>query len=109
MLRCSVVSDSFATQRTEKQPNRLHCPQNSPGKNTGVGCCFVLQVIFLTQGSNLPGIEPVSPASLALAGGFFTTSATWETLEVIYLTNGKKDLNQGLLRMKHFSGDYAAG
>ena len=25
-----------------------------------------------------PGIEPVSPASPALAGGFFTTSTTWE-------------------------------
>ena len=25
-----------------------------------------------------PGIEPVSLASLALAGGFFTTSTTWE-------------------------------
>ena len=28
------------------------CPWDSPGKNTGVGCCFVLQ-IFLTQGLNL--------------------------------------------------------
>ena len=28
-----------------------------PGKNTGVGCHFLLQGIFLTQGSN-----PVSPA-----------------------------------------------
>ena len=27
-----------------------------------------------------PGIEPVSLMSPALAGGFFTTSATWETL-----------------------------
>ena len=27
-----------------------------------------------------PGIEPVSPVSPALAGGFFTTSATWESL-----------------------------
>ena len=27
-----------------------------------------------------PEIEPVSPAPLALAGGFFTTSTTWETL-----------------------------
>ena len=26
------------------------------------------------------GIEPASPASLALADGFFTTSATWEAL-----------------------------
>ena len=25
-----------------------------------------------------PGIEPTSPESPALAGGFFTTSATWE-------------------------------
>ena len=25
-----------------------------------------------------PGIKPMSPASPALAGGFFTTSATWE-------------------------------
>ena len=27
-----------------------------------------------------PGIEPVSLMSPALAGGFFTTSATWEAL-----------------------------
>ena len=27
-----------------------------------------------------PGIEPVSPASPALAGRFFTTSATWKPL-----------------------------
>ena len=25
-----------------------------------------------------PGIEPASPTSPALAGGFFTTGATWE-------------------------------
>ena len=28
-----------------------------------------------------PGIEPASLMSPALAGGFFTTSATWEALE----------------------------
>ena len=31
---------------------RLLCPQNSPGKNSGVGCHFLLQGIFLTQGLN---------------------------------------------------------
>ena len=31
----------------------LLCPWDSPGKNTGVGCHFLLQEIFLTQGSNL--------------------------------------------------------
>ena len=29
------------------------CPWNFPGKNTGVGCHFLLQGIFLTQGLNL--------------------------------------------------------
>ena len=29
----------------DKQPTRLHCPWDSPGKNTGVGCHFLLQCI----------------------------------------------------------------
>ena len=33
--------------------DRLLCPWDSPGKNTGVGCHFLLQGIFPTQGSNL--------------------------------------------------------
>ena len=35
------------------EPTRLLYPWNSPGKNTGVGCCALLQGIFPTQGSNL--------------------------------------------------------
>ena len=31
---------------------RLLCPWDFPGRNTGVGCDFLLQGIFLTQGSN---------------------------------------------------------
>ena len=46
-----------------------------PGKNTGVGCRFFLQRIFLTQGPNL------SLASPALAGGFFTTVTPGEPAE----------------------------
>ena len=34
------------------QPTRLLCPRDFPGKNTGVGFHFLLQGIFLTQGSN---------------------------------------------------------
>ena len=34
-------------------PTRLLCPCEFPGKNTGVGCPFLLQGIFPTQGSNL--------------------------------------------------------
>ncbi|XP_055408682.1 coactosin-like protein isoform X1 [Bubalus kerabau] len=35
------------------QPTRLLRPWDSPGKNIGVGCRFLLQRTFLTQGSNL--------------------------------------------------------
>ena len=37
----SVVSDSMRPHR--QQPTRLHHPWDSPGKNTGVGCHFLLQ------------------------------------------------------------------
>ena len=36
-------------------PARVLCPWDSSGKNTGVGCHFLLQEIFLTQESN-PGL-----------------------------------------------------
>ena len=39
---------------------------------------------FPTSGDRLkPGIKPMSCASPALAGGFFTTSAIWEYLEIL--------------------------
>ena len=34
------------------QPARFLCAWNFPGKNTGVGCYFLLKEIFPTQGSN---------------------------------------------------------
>ena len=37
---------------TGLHPTRLLCPWDFPGKNTGVGCHFLLQGIFSTQGSN---------------------------------------------------------
>ena len=37
----SVMSDSVWPHR--RQPTRLLCPWDSPGKNTGVGCHFLLQ------------------------------------------------------------------
>ena len=47
---CTVTSDSLRPHGL--QPPRLLCPWNSPGKNTGVGCHFLLQVgcHFLLQG-----------------------------------------------------------
>ena len=50
LFSCSIVSDSL--QSHGLQPARLFCPWDLPGKNTGVGCHFLLQGVFLTQGSN---------------------------------------------------------
>ena len=46
----SVVSDCL--QPHGLQPARLLHPRDSPGKKTGVGCHFLVQGIFPTQGSN---------------------------------------------------------
>ena len=59
-------------------PPGSFCPWDSPSKSTGMGCHALLQGIFPTQGSTC-----VSHMSPALAGGFFTTSATWEAIEGI--------------------------
>ena len=47
----SVVSNSLCPHGL--WPARLLCPWDFPGKYTGVGCHFLLQRIFSTQGSNL--------------------------------------------------------
>ena len=46
----SVKSDSLWPYTL--LPARVLCSWDSPGKNTGMGCHFLLQGIFLTQGSN---------------------------------------------------------
>ena len=46
-----VISDSLWLHGL--RPTRLLCSWDSPGKDTGVGCHFLLQGIFLTRGSNL--------------------------------------------------------
>ena len=51
VLSHSVISHSLWPHGL--QPARLLCPRDSPGRNTGVGCHFLLQGIFPTQGTNL--------------------------------------------------------
>ena len=52
-----LVSESCLTllQPHGLYPASLLCPWNFSGQNTGVGCHFLLQRIFSTQGSN-PGL-----------------------------------------------------
>ena len=51
---CCSVAKLFPTlcNAMDLQPTRLLCSWNFPGKNTGMGCCFLLQGIFLTWGLN---------------------------------------------------------
>ena len=41
----------YATHR--RQPTRLRCPWDSPGKNTGVGCHFLLQCMKVKSESEV--------------------------------------------------------
>ena len=55
-MRCccqvaSVVSDSVRPHGL--QPTRLLCPWDSPGKNTGVGCHFLLQCMKVKSESEV--------------------------------------------------------
>ena len=45
------MSDSVRPQR--RQPTRLPCPWDSPGKNTGVGCHFLLQCMKVKSESEV--------------------------------------------------------
>ena len=47
-----VVSDSVRPHR--RQPTRLRRPRDSPGKNTGEGCHFLLQCIKVKSESEVP-------------------------------------------------------
>ena len=47
----SVVSDSVRPHR--RQPTRLLCPWDSPGKNAGVGCHFLLQCMKVESESEV--------------------------------------------------------
>ena len=54
LLHDCVLVMANSLQPYGLKPTRLLCPQDSPGKNNGVGCHAPFQGIFLTQGSNPP-------------------------------------------------------
>ena len=68
---CSVESNSATLWNVA---TRLLFPWHFPGKNTAVGCHSNSGIL------PDPGIKPTCLESLALAGRFFATSATWESL-----------------------------
>ena len=69
-FNCSLVSDPLPPHGL--WPARLFYPCDSPDKSTGVGCHFLLQGIFLTQGWNL--------GLLSWQADFFFTTAPFGRL-----------------------------
>ena len=65
LLSC-FLSDSVRPHR--RQPTRLPCPWDSPGKNTGVGCHFLLQCMKVKSESQVtqscPTLSDPSDCSL---------------------------------------------
>ena len=56
------MSDSVQPQR--QQPTRLPRPWDSPGKNTGVGCHFLLQFTKVKSGSEVAQSCPTPSDSM---------------------------------------------
>ena len=80
------MSDSVRPHR--RQPTRLPCPWDSPGKNTGVGCHFLLQCVKVKSESEVTQSCPTlrNPVDCSLPGssvhGIFQTRALeWDVIE----------------------------
>ena len=78
----SVVSDSVRPHR--RQPTRLPRPWDSPGKNTGVGCQFLLQCMKVKSESEVAQLCPTlsdpmdfSPPGASVRGIFQARVLEW--------------------------------
>ena len=86
------MSDSVRPHR--QQPTRLPCPWDSPGKNTGVGCHFLLQCMKVKSESGVAQscLTPRDPMDCGLPGssvhGIFQASTVLMSIyfrKVIYM------------------------
>ena len=78
----SVVSNSVRPHR--RQPTRLPRPWDSPGKNTGVGCHFLLQCVKVKSESEVAQSCPTlsdpmdcSPPASSVHGIFQARALEW--------------------------------
>ena len=86
----SVVSDSVQPQR--RQPTRLPCPWDSPGKNTGVGCHFLLQCMKVKSESEVAQSCPTlsDPMNCSLPGSSVHKSFQARVLEWVAISFSTK-------------------
>ena len=88
----SVVSDSVRPHR--QQPTRLPRPWDSPGKNTGVGCHFLLQCMKVKRESEVTQSCPTpsdpmdcSPPGSSIHGIFQASVLEWGAIALNYNNN----------------------
>ena len=82
------MSDSVRPRR--RQPTRLLCPWHSPGKNTGVGCRFLLQCMEVKSESEVAQSCPTlsdpmdcSPPGSSVHGIFQARVLEWVAMIII--------------------------
>ena len=66
------LQSCLTVQTRRQQPTRLPHPWDSPGKNTGVGCHFLLQCIKVTSESEVAQSCPTlsGPRDCSLPGSY---------------------------------------
>ena len=104
------MSDSVWPHRW--QPTRLCCPWDSPGKNTGVGCHFLLQYMKVKSESEVAQSCPTlsDPMDCSLPSMGFSRKEYWsglplpslfELLDLYYITNDYSNLNKRVVMFIH--------
>ena len=103
----SVVSDCVRPHR--RQPTRLLCPWDSPGKNTGVGCHFLRQCMKVESESEvtqscltLSNPMDCSPPGSSIHGIFRATVLEWGAIAFSHHfgTRVKKALSHSLASLQ---------
>ena len=101
MLALSAAAKSLQsclTLRSHKQqPTRLRCPWDSPGKNTGVGCHFLLQCMKVKSESEVSQSRPTlsDPMDCSLRRG---NIAKWKRRHTAVLVSASRNLIVAALR-----------
>ena len=84
----SLIAKSCQSCPTLCKPTRLRCPWDSPGKNTGVGCHFLLQCMKVKRESEVAQSCPTlrdpmdcSPPGSSVHGIFQARVLEWGSLK----------------------------
>ena len=89
---------SYSVRPHRRQPTRLHCPWDSPGKNTGVGCHCLLQrrkVKVKSLSHVRPSVTPWTVAHQAPPPMGFSRQEYWSRVPLP---------SPGIGRASHISG-----